>query len=101
MPAAAEMVETVTAAPAEAESAAPAPAEEKPEASVTGARIADGATGIEAELASHGLQVVHTRPELVGEVSYTQPKAPGRPRPVLPPVEAVEMIQVETKKDAS
>ena len=68
---------------------------------VTGARIADGATGIEAELASHGLQVVHTRPELVGEVSYTQPKAPGRPRPVLPPVEAVEMIQVETKKDAS
>lgn len=101
VPAAAEMVETVTAAPAEAESAAPAPAEEKPEASVTGARIADGATGIEAELASHGLQVVHTRPELVGEVSYTQPKAPGRPRPVLPPVEAVEMIQVETKKDAS
>lgn len=101
VPAAAEMVETVTAAPAEAESAAPAPAEEKPEASVTGARIADGATGIEAELASHGLQVVHTRPGLVGEVSYTQPKAPGRPRPVLPPVEAVEMIQVETKKDAS
>ena len=101
MPAAAEMVETVTAAPAEAESAAPAPAEEKPEASVTGARIADGATGIEAELASHGLQVVHTRPGLVGEVSYTQSKAPGRPRPVLPPVEAVEMIQVETKKDAS
>lgn len=101
VPAAAEMVETVTAAPAEAESAAPAPAEEKPEASVTRARIADGATGIEAELASHGLQVVHTRPELVGEVSYTQPKAPGRPRPVLPPVEAVEMIQVETKKDAS
>ena len=99
VPAASEMVETVTAAPAEAETAAPAP--EKPEASVTGARIADGATGIEAELASHGLQVVHTRPELVGEVSYTQPKAPGRPRPVLPPVEAVEMIQVETKKDAS
>ena len=101
VPAASEMVETVTAAPAEAETAAPAPAPEKPEASVTGARIADGATGIEAELASHGLQVVHTRPELVGEVSYTQPKAPGRPRPVLPPVEAVEMIQVETKKDAS
>lgn len=101
VPAAAEMVETVTAAPAETETAAPAPAEEKPEASVTGARIANGATGIEAELASHGLQVVHTRPELVGEVSYTQPKAPGRPRPVLPPVEAVEMIQVETKKDAS
>lgn len=101
VPAASEMVETVTAAPAEAETAAPAPASEKPEASVTGARIADGATGIEAELASHGLQVVHTRPELVGEVSYTQPKAPGRPRPVLPPVEAVEMIQVETKKDAS
>ncbi len=101
VPAASEMVETVTAAPAEAETAAPAPAPEKPEASVTGARIADGATGIEAELASHGLQVVHTRPELVGEVSYTQPKAPGRPRPVLPPAEAVEMIQVETKKDAS
>lgn len=98
------VAEAVTAAPSpevKAEPAAPAPAEEKPEASVTGARIADGATGIEAELASHGLQVVHTRPELVGEVSYTQPKAPGRPRPVLPPVEAVEMIQVETKKDAS
>ena len=42
---------------------------------------------------------MHTNPELVGEVCYTQPKAPGRPREVLPPAESGEMIQVESNPE--
>ncbi|MCI6529731.1 MAG: ribonuclease E/G [Mesosutterella sp.] len=82
---------------------APVQVETRPEpaksAAEEGATIAEGAAGIEKELEASGLQVVHTNPDLVGEVSYTQPKAPGRPRRVLPPAEKVEMVQIETKKD--
>lgn len=84
------------------EAAEETPAEEAPAdapAAAEGASIADGAAAIEKELEAKGLQVVHTNPALVGEVSYTPPKAPGRPRVILPPVEEVEMIQVETRKD--
>ena len=116
---AAEVVETVkaievveeTAAEAtpvkvEVEAVAEVKAEEPAEAaenaaapSLEGASISEGAAAIEKELEAAGLMVVHTNPALVGEVSYTPPKAPGRPRVILPPVEEVEMIQVETRKD--
>ena len=86
------------AAVAEAAAAEPSAAE-APASQPGSASISQGAAEIEKELEALGLEVVHTRPELVGEVSYTPPKAPGRPRIVLPPVEEVEMIQVETRKD--
>ena len=82
---------------AAAEEQEPAPAEPVP--AVQTAPALDMAS-IEKELEERGLFIVHTNPELVGEVSYAPEKAPGRPRPVLPPVEHVEMIQVETRRDA-
>ena len=112
---AAEIVETVKAvevveeaapettpaeADAEVKAEEPAPEAEKAAApALEGASISEGAAAIEKELEAAGLMVVHTNPALVGEVSYTPPKAPGRPRVILPPVEEVEMIQVETRKD--
>ncbi|MDY2868846.1 MAG: ribonuclease E/G [Mesosutterella sp.] len=88
----------VEEAPAEeAPAAAAEPA--APEAPAAAASIAEGTAAIEAELEKAGLFVVHTNPELVGEVCYTQPKAPGRPREVLPPAESGEMIQVESNPE--
>lgn len=55
--------------------------------------------GLEEALAKNGLEVVHTRAELVKPVEYKPVVYPGRPRKVLPPLDETPLIQVHTKVD--
>ena len=54
--------------------------------------------GLEEQLAKSGLEVVHTRAELVKPISYAPVIYPGRPKKVLPPLDNTPLIQVHTKK---
>ena len=60
--------------------------------------IAKLTEGLEEQLAKSGLEVVHTRAELVKPVSYAPVIYPGRPKKVLPPLDETPLIQVHTKK---
>ena len=60
--------------------------------------IAKLTEGLEEQLAKSGLEVVHTRPELLKPVSYAPVIYPGRPKKVLPPLDEAPLIQVHTKK---
>ena len=60
------------------------------------ARLTDG---LDEALAREGLEVVHTRPELIHPVDYSPVIYPGRPRKVLPPLDDTPLIQVHTKKE--
>lgn len=53
--------------------------------------------GLDEQLAAAGLQVVHTRAELVKPVDYSPVIYPGRPRKILPPLDEGELIQVHTR----
>ena len=54
--------------------------------------------GLKEALAQGGLEVVHTRAELIKPVDYSPVIYPGRPRKVLPPLDETPLIQVHTKK---
>ena len=54
--------------------------------------------GLDEQLAAAGLEVVHTRAELVKPVDYSPVIYPGRPRKVLPPLIEGELIQVHTRQ---
>lgn len=56
-------------------------------------------SGLKEALAENGLEVVHTRSELIKPVDYSPVIYPGRPRKVLPPLDDTPLIQVHTKKD--
>ena len=56
-------------------------------------------TGLTEALKEKGLEVVHTRAELVKPVEYRPIVYPGRPRKVLPVIDEGPLIQVHTKKD--
>jgi hypothetical protein len=60
--------------------------------------IAKLTEGLEEQLAKSGLEVVHTRAELVKPISYAPVIYPGRPKKVLPPLDNTPLIQVHTKK---
>lgn len=60
--------------------------------------IAKLTEGLQEQLAEKGLEVVHTRAELVKPVSWAPVIYPGRPKKVLPPLDETPLIQVHTKK---
>lgn len=55
--------------------------------------------GLTEALKAKGLEVVHTRAELIEPVEYRPVIYPGRPRKVLPVIDEGPLIQVHTKKD--
>ena len=73
---------------------AAAESEQVPEAPVQAAH--DISFGLDEALANAGLTQVHTDPDLVEPYSYKPEKFPGRPRPVLPPIEEGPLEQVHT-----
>lgn len=77
-----------------------APAVEEPhEAGIVKVEVVkthDISDGLEENLIKAGLIQVHTDPALCQPVVYVAVKYPGRPRPVLPPLDEVPLVQIHT-----
>ncbi len=92
-------VEEVVAASENVAMAAPAEAETETKAELELTAMQRLTSGLDEALVANGLEVVHTRPELIKPVDYSPVIYPGRPRKVLPPLDDTPLIQVHTKKD--
>ena len=73
--------------------------ENAPEAQVSENAMDRLTAGLTEALKAKGLEVVHTRAELIEPVEYRPVIYPGRPRKILPVIDEGPLIQVHTKKD--
>jgi hypothetical protein len=70
----------------------------EPQAEVSEDALTRLTAGLTEALAEKGLEVVHTRAELVEPLEYKPVIYPGRPRKELPPLDDKPLIQVHTTK---